>query len=204
MRPPKSFSLAASIWSQLCRGHPEPCPAWLSWVLDNPYTRTLAGSQTLLDRVELGPGMRLLDAGCGPGRVTIAAAKRVGPQGLVAALDIQPDMLKKLKARAELAGLTNIRPILGGLGSGLLEPDFFDCALLVTVLGEIPDKEAALREIHRSLKPGGVLSITEFLPDPHYQRETKVRRLATGVGLRFKARHGFWFAFTINFEKPIS
>jgi ubiquinone/menaquinone biosynthesis C-methylase UbiE len=70
------------------------------------------------------------------------------------------------------------------------------------VLGEIPDKQAALREIHGALKPGGILSVTELLPDPHYQPQGKVRRLAAGAGFRLQARHGTWFAFTLNFQKP--
>ena len=56
----------------------------------------------------------------------------------------------------------------------------FDRALLVTVLGEIPDRDAALRAIFDALKPGGILSITEILRDPHYQRRTTVLRLAAG------------------------
>ena len=184
------------------RRRPLPCPARFSWVLENPYTEAVAGSRTLLDRLDLRPGMRLLDAGCGPGRLTLPAADRVGPQGLVVAMDIQEEMLGKMAVRAAARGLTNIRPVHGGLGGGLLEPGFFDRALLVTVLGEIPDKEAALSEIHRSLKAGGVLSITELLPDPHYQPRGRVRRLAEDTGYRLKESHGSGFAFTLNFEKP--
>ena len=78
------------------------------------------------------------------------AARRVGPSGRVVAVDIQPRMLAKLAERVEAQRLTNVELVEAGLGAGKLPADEFDVALLVTVLGEIPDKPAALREIHRS------------------------------------------------------
>jgi ubiquinone/menaquinone biosynthesis C-methylase UbiE len=161
----------------------------------------LGSSSLLLDRLELAAGMKMLDAGCGPGRVSIPAAERVGPEGEVVALDIQPAMLSKLEARAAARGLSNLRLVLGGIGQGLLDHNAFDRAILATVLGEIPDRQAALREIFAALKPGGILSITEIFPDPHYQSRNTVRRLAEAVGFHFKHSYGNWWAFTMNFEK---
>ena len=60
----------------------------------------------------------------------------------------------------------------------------FDVAFLVTVLGEVPDRLATLREIHGALRVGGVLSITEVLPDPHYQPIGRVRGLVQTAGFR--------------------
>jgi ubiquinone/menaquinone biosynthesis C-methylase UbiE len=114
--------------------------------------------------------MSVLDAGCGVGRVAIPAAKRVGQIGKVTALDIQEGMLKKLKERVLVEGVTNIETILGGLGRGLLDKNRYDRCFLITVLGEIPKSErmAALREIFESLKPGGVQTVTAvFLDTPH-------------------------------------
>lgn len=193
-------------WRHVARRRPLPCPVWLSPLLENPYIDTVAGSAVLLDRAKVGPGMQVLDAGCGPGRVTVPAAKRVGPAGEVVALDLQPGMLARLRERADSAQVTNIRQILGGLGRGLVEKDLFDRALLVTVLGEIPENErsAALQEIYDSLKPGGILSITEVFPDPHYQNRTKVVQLCERKGFRLEAEYGSWLAFTINFVKQPS
>jgi len=75
----------------------------------------------------------------------------------------------------------------------------FDRAVLVTVLGEIPDREAALREIFDALKPGGMLSVTEVIFDPHFQPRPTVARLARSVGFREQA---YRVAFTLNLEKP--
>jgi len=119
----------------------------------------------------------------------------------VIALDIQPGMLQKLESRIKTESLGNVELILAGLGDGKLPANEFDVALLVTVLGEIPDKVAALREIHRSLRPGGVLSVTEVLPDPHYQTLARVRALAAEVGFRETQVIRGRVSFTINLTK---
>ncbi len=178
------------------------CPSWLVPLLENRYVEGVAGAALLLKRASVEAGMRVLDAGCGPGRITIAAAELVGTSGHVVALDIQPAMLAKLEDRMRQHGISNVTTVLAGLGNGALSAADFDRAFLVTVLGEVPDPRAALREIHRALRPGGVLSITEVLPDPHYQPVARVRALITEAGFREQE----WFkgvvAYTINCEKP--
>jgi SAM-dependent methyltransferase len=179
-----------------------PCPAWLVPLLENPYFEAVAGAQTLLDRAGVRPGMSVLDAGCGPGRVTLPAATRVGPSGRVVALDIQERMLHRLGDRVRGKGLTNVELVHAGLGDGKLPADEFDVVLLVTVLGEVPEKLAALREIHRSLRPGGLLSITEVLPDPHYQAVSRVRALVGDAGFRELSIFRGWLSYTLNVGRP--
>ena len=172
-----------------------PCPWWMVPLLENPYFQVVAGAELLMDRAGIRPGMVVLDAGCGPGRLTVPIAKRVGEAGRVVALDRQPRMLRRLQRRLAKHGLANVETILGGIGEALLPADRFDVALLVTVLGEIPDKAAALREIRHALRSGGVLSVTEVLPDPHYQTLARVRELAAEAGLAeqrlFEGRAGY-------------
>ena len=158
----------------------------------------------LVQRAGLKPGMRVLDAGCGPGRVTIPAARVVGAKGEVIAMDIQPAMLDAARKRAKAAGLNNIRFMLSSLDEGMLPNDRFDRAFLVTVLGEIPAQLKALKEIAAALKPGGILSITEIIPDPHFQSKRTVRRLALLAGLMEEKSFGNAVVYTINFRKPIS
>ncbi|MDI3340131.1 MAG: class I SAM-dependent methyltransferase [Sphaerobacter sp.] len=174
-------AIVAGWWRQ--RAAPRPCPARLAWVLRLPPFGH-ARAEVILDRLDLRPGMRVLDAGAGTGRLSIPAAQRVAPDGEVVALDIQPAMLAKLEQRAAAAGVTNVRTVQAGLGEGRLEPERFDRALLVGVLGEIPDRLAALREVYAALKPGGILSVSEGFPDPHYQRADAVRALAAVVGFQ--------------------
>jgi len=172
-----------------------PCPWWMVPLLENPYFQVVAGAELLMDRAGIGAGMRVLDAGCGPGRLTVSIAGRVGEAGRVVALDRQPRMLRRLQRRVADHGITNIEIVLGGIGEGRLTAGSFDAAVLVTVLGEIRDKVAALREIRDALRFGGVLSVTEVLPDPHYQRLAQVRALAAATGLReqqlFEGRAGY-------------
>ena len=179
-----------------------PCPANLSFLLENPFMNRFAGAETLLDRAGVVAGMRVLDAGCGPGRITLPAARRVGPTGDVVALDIQEAMLRRVRQKLDAQGVTNVRPLHAALGDGQIEAEAFDRAFLVTVLGEIPDKVAALREIYAALKPGGLLSITEVLPDPDFQTPDAVRRPAEAAGFREVRLMGGFPAFTMNVVKP--
>jgi ubiquinone/menaquinone biosynthesis C-methylase UbiE len=76
-----------------------------------------------------------------------------------------------------------------------------DVVFLCAVLGEIPDRAAALLQCYRALKPGGRLSITEMFGDPHYQSQTVVRRLAGEAGFRLQSIKGGWWLFTASFKK---
>lgn len=191
-------------WRLLARRHALPCPTACLWLLENRMMERVAGAAMLMDRAGVKPGMSVLDAGCGPGRMTLPLAARVGRQGHVLAVDLQPEMLDRLTARLKAAEVGNVRILRAGLGDGALPKDAFDRAFLVTVLGEIQDRPSALREILTSLKPGGVLSVTEVLPDPHYQSRSTVRRLAEQAGFQEIEMAGSWRAFTMNLARPTS
>jgi ubiquinone/menaquinone biosynthesis C-methylase UbiE len=180
-----------------------PCPVWSRWLveLDNPFTEANR-SDVIIEHLDLQPGMTVLDIGCGPGRLTIPVAQQVGPQGAVVAIDLQAGMLRRTQERAQAANLSNIRFVVAGVGDGRLEAGLADRALLVTVLGEIPDREATLREVFAALKLGGMLSVTETIFDPHFQRRETVLRLADAVGFREKAFFGNRMAYTLNLERP--
>ena len=194
--------LVAIVWRLASRRSSIPCPSWLAWLVesDNPFEKNYdAGS--IVERLKLRPGMRVLDAGCGPGRVTIPLARAVGEHGEVVAIDIQSRMLRRAKAKAERAGMKNVKFLELAVEAGNLGSEEFDRAILVTVLGEIPNREAALREICRALKPEGILSITEILMDPHYQSRKTILRLAAAAGMKEKAFYGNRFSFTVHLEK---
>jgi ubiquinone/menaquinone biosynthesis C-methylase UbiE len=196
-------AVVAVIWRAASSRRSLPCPAWLGWLveLDNPFTKTNRAA-VIVERLDLQPGMAVLDAGCGPGRLTIPIARQVGQQGEVVAMDIQAGMLRRAREKARAANLANIQFLEAGLGEGKLGRDRFDRAVLVTVLGEIPDREAGLGEIFAALKPGGILSVTEIIFDPHFQSRQAVARLARSVGFREQAFHGNRITFTLNLEKP--
>jgi len=187
-------------WRLASKRRSLPCPAWLGWMVDNRFSR--ARTRRTLEQLELAPGMHVLDAGCGPGRITVPLAEAVGPEGTVLAVDIQPDMLRRAQAKASDAAVTNVTFLEAGLGAGQLPHAAFDRACLVTVLGEVPDKRAALEEIYASLKPGGFLLVGEVIGDPHYQSVGKVKELAHEVGFQPATRYGNWLAYSIRLDKP--
>ena len=189
-------------WRIASRLHNLPCPVWLRWLveLDNPWARN--SSSSIIAQLELQPGMKVLDVGCGPGRVSVPIANRVGPDGEVVGIDIQMGMLRRAEERARKANVRNVRFLQVAAGEAKLEKNVYDRELLVTVLGEIPDRGAALKDIFDALRPGGFLSVTEIVMDPHYQRRATITRLADGVGFREKNFSGNALAFTLNLEKP--
>ena len=188
-------------WRWQSRRRSLPCPTWLAGGLESPLMDRLAGTQTTLDRMGLQSGQRVLEVGPGPGRLLIPAARRVLPGGEVVGLDIQPGMIERLKTRAAQAGVTNLTTILGDATQPNVPAGSFDVIYLCTVLGEIPDRKAALQQCYAALKPGGLLSITEIFPDPHYQSRATVQRLAAAAGFRLRETHGHWYFFTANFVK---
>lgn len=196
-------ALVSVIWRLLSQQFTIPCPTWLGWLveLDNPLSREHKAA-IIVKNLELKPGMTVLDVGCGPGRVTIPVAQALGEHGTVVAMDMQKGMLQKVKAKAEAQQLKNITYLEAAIGAGFLTPDTFDRVLLVAVLGEIVDQQVALKEIFDALKPGGILSVTETVFDPHYQRRSNVLIAAQTVGFREAALFDDLFAFTMHLRKP--
>jgi SAM-dependent methyltransferase len=134
-------AIIAIIWRFSSDRASIPCPSWLGWLveLDNPVLKNNSARE-IMAHLELHPGLKVLDFGCGPGRLTIPIAKQIGASGTVTAFDIQPAMLERVRAKAELENLGNIEFVLGAAGEGKLGKNQFDRVLLVTVLGEIPDQ----------------------------------------------------------------
>ena len=195
--------LALAAWfggRALSRHRAFPCPACLSWLVDNPVARRRA--RAVLALLKLAPGMSVLDAGCGPGRLAVPIAAAVAPGGRVLAVDMQARMLERAKAKAAAARVGNIDFLQAGLGEGKVPAGRFDRALLSWVLGEILDRPAALREVFAALKPGGFLLVSEVMADPHYQPLARVKALAGGCGFRPGAYHGSRFQYSLVLEKP--
>jgi len=110
-----------------------------------------------LEKARLGRGMSVVDYGCGPGSFTIPAAKLVGPEGKVFAVDIHPLAIKSVRDKARKKGLQNVETILvRGYDTGIAASSV-DRVLLIDTIHSIEDPEALFREIHRMLKPDGLL-----------------------------------------------
>lgn len=179
-----------------------PCPSWLGWSLQGGLVDWWSATSRTLDRIGLSPGQRVLEVGPGPGRLLIPAAARVRPGGEVVGLDVQSGMIEQLRRRA--AKEASLVAHLGNAEAMPFARASFDVVYLAMVLGEIPDRAAALAECFRVLKPGGRLSITEMAADPHFQSRATVTRLATASGFIEPVIVGRPWSFTANFVKPAS
>lgn len=191
-------------WREKRKHTPRAFPATMAWLLLNPVMR--AEGTVVLRRIDLAPGMKVLDVGCGGGRLTIPIAKRVGPSGIVVAFDLQQEMLDIVERRARAAGLPNVRTSLGGIGEGSLdEHDAFDRAVMVSVIGEVPEdkREPGLREILQALKPGGVLWVVEHFIDPDYRSPDTVRRLGESAGFEVAGVHRRAFGYEMLLRRPM-
>ena len=182
-------------------GHSAPCPASLDWLVDNPVRRYYMGP--VLDRVGIRPGERVLELGPGPGTFTVEAARRLGPEGRLVAVDIQPEMIAQVEKRVREAGLANVETQVSDAYHLPLDDESVDRAFLVTVLPEIPDRQRALAELRRVLKPDGVLSITEEFLDPDYPLARTTIHWAKEAGFELAERYGNWWVYTLNFRKTV-
>jgi len=116
----------------------------------------------LLEALEIKKGQRICDLGCGNGFYTLELARRVGPDGVVYAVDIQPEMLRMLARLAAEEGLTNIRPILGTFVDPRLPKGEVDVVLCVDVYHEFSHPEQMLARMRESLAKGGQVVLAEF------------------------------------------
>ena len=110
-----------------------------------------------LEEAGVQPGMTVLDFGCGPGRYTLPAARMVGSDGTVYAVDVHPLALGAVKKKAAKERLNNVKPIHSDCTTGL-PPQSVDVVLLYDALHDVVDREAVLTELYRVLKPIGRIS----------------------------------------------
>ena len=187
----------------LCRVYslwrPRAYPTWAAWLLDSPARRLFFNRRRAVETLGIEPGIRVLEVGPGNGYLTELVADRVGSEGAVVCLDIQMAMLQKVRMR----GVEPMPCLVRASASELpFAEGSFDLVFLVCVLGEVPDKEAALEEYARVLRSGGTLAVTEAMPDPDYVRTPVLRRLAEARGFRRGERMGNWVQFTQRFVRP--
>jgi protein-L-isoaspartate O-methyltransferase len=188
---------AAALW---WRKNPSACPYGQRFWVEAPHP--LITRERLREILDPKPGERILEVGPGTGYYTLDVAEWVKPDGEVAILDLQQEMLDHTMRRAGERGLANITPTQSDATAMPYEDTTYDAAYLVTVLGEIPDQDAAFRELARVLRPGGRLVVGELLGDPHYVRLAPMRLRASGAGLTFERRVGNALGYFARFAKP--
>jgi ubiquinone/menaquinone biosynthesis C-methylase UbiE len=155
----------------------------------------------LLEALDPQAGERVLEIGPGTGYYTFDVAARLGSSGRIEIFDIQQEMLDHVMREADRRGVANVHSTQGDAQELPFEEASVDGVVLVTVLGEIPDQEKALREIARVLRPGGRLVVGELFGDPHMVTFGKLGERAEAAGLRFERRLGNPLAFFARFRK---
>src|SRR5919205_1426758 len=179
---------------------PRACPAACSWVLERPR-RIRKEVPRMLDRIGLRPGERVLEVGCGPGVYTVQAAPRLKPDGQLIALDLQQEMVDRASERVRETGIDNVEFYVADAHHLPLEDASVDRAFLVGVLPEVPDPQAALAELHRVLRPRGILSISEGFFDPDYRFAFETIRQVQQAGFEWVEHFGNLWQYTVNFRK---
>lgn len=182
-----------------------PAPSFIGRALDSNFRRILQPPDKVTQRSGIKEGMHVLEVGCGSGAFTTFAARAVGEKGKVYALDIQPKMLKQLEnklTKPKNKDIKNIELIKGSAHDLPFDKNSFDLVYMITVLQEIPDQNKALQEIKRVLKPGGILAVTEFLPDPDYPLKSTTIKIGRETGFVLNEASGNLWNYTVRFRKP--
>ena len=151
-----------------------------------------------MDHLGIGEGSIVADLGAGGGWFTIRLARRVGPNGRVYAQDIQPEMIGAINRRVEREGLKNVQTVLGTSEDPQL-PAPVDVVLIVDAYHEMDDPRTLLRNVRKSLKPGGRIGIVEHTreghgPGPPMEERVAPERViadAESAGLALKSRGDF-------------
>ena len=168
-------------------------------LLEGPDRDAWQQPDQIMDFLEIAEGSVVADLGAGGGWFTIRLARRVQPNGRVYAEDIQPEMIGAIKRRVEREGLQKVvEPVLGSALNPQL-PAPVDVVLIVETYYEMDDPRTLLRNVRKSLKPGGRVGIVNFTkagygPGPPMEQrvdpETVIRD-AEAAGLRLAARAEF-------------
>lgn len=183
-------TLAAALW---WRKNPSACPYGQRFWVEAPHP--IITRERLRSVLRPAQGERLLEIGVGTGYYSLDLAEWVGPEGTLELFDLQQEFLDHVMRAAGERALRNLVPTQGDATDLPYEDASIDAVILTAVLGEIPDSVAALREIHRVLKPGGRLVVGELFGDPHFTTRTSLQRLGAEAGLQLVEHSGNWFGY---------
>ncbi|WP_235282784.1 class I SAM-dependent methyltransferase [Methanosarcina sp. 1.H.T.1A.1] len=122
----------------------------------------------ILEEAGIKPGFKILDYGCGSGSYIRDTSEMVGPSGKVYALDINPVAVEMVRHLASIKQLKNIETILSDYNTGL-PGESLDIVLFYDTYHTLNKPELVMKELHRVLKPDGILSFSD-----HHMKEEEI------------------------------
>jgi len=134
-------------------------------LLEGPDRDAWQKPERIMDALGIADGSTVADVGAGGGWFTIRLARRVGPNGLVYAEDIQTEMLEATSRRVAREGLRNVRTVLGTADNPRLPEGQLDAVLIVDAYHEMEYPVTLLRNVQRTLKPSGRVGIVDYKKD---------------------------------------
>lgn len=152
--------------------------------------------QKAVETLDLRPGMKAADFGCGAGFYTIPLARRLGEAGKVWAFDIRTEMLEVVRSKARELGLSNVETVradLETIEATHLKENSVDTVLISNILFQVEDKAALAREAFRILKPGGELMVVEWAEEKNSFGPPVKTRLDRRAAEEFFLKAGFSF-----------
>jgi predicted methyltransferase len=153
---------SSTLAGQQPRTHGRLFPPQDLGLLEAPDRDRWQRPDRIMDALGIADASKVADVGAGSGWFTIRLARRVGPQGLVYAEDVQQEMLNAISRRVQREGLANVRPVLGRGADPRLPPGSLDVVLIVDAYHEIEDRVTLLSNVALSLKPQGRVGVVDF------------------------------------------
>ncbi|GAB6180916.1 methyltransferase domain-containing protein [Desulfotomaculum defluvii] len=175
-------------------------PYQFAFTLLIPLRNLFLSPKKLIQRLELKENYNVLEIGPGPGYFSAKVAKSI-PHGILTLTDIQKEMLDIAKKRLSKKNIFNVEYHLCNGIDFPFESNKFDVIYMVTVLGEIENKQQYVKEFYRIMCPNGNLSISEQAGDPDKMSIDEIKNLLLDSGFEFDKFYGTENNFTINFRK---
>jgi len=177
---------------------------------------SFANPERNVERIGIENSMHVADFGAGSGAYTFAMAQRMGNGGLVYAIDVQRDLLRRIKNEAESRGLKNVRIVWGDVenaGGSKLTDGSIDVVIISNILFQLEDKGGAMREAWRVLRNGGKLAVIEWSESYGGMGPHKNDVVRKDEALEFAQREGFTpiqefnagaHHYGLTFRKPLN
>jgi ubiquinone/menaquinone biosynthesis C-methylase UbiE len=164
--------------------------------LEDPERLISLPPAEVISLLQLRPGMSVADIGAGTGYFAIPIAREILPGGKVSAVDVEPEMLAKLKAKLDQAGASdNIDLVAGEAADTTLPAGSYDIALLANVWHEVDSREATLNEARRILRHGGRLAIVDWRTDVEIPPGPRIEHRVAPKQTRIELEQAGW---TVN------